>query len=173
MEPLESTTILGDVEKLTQVGHLEGNVFVTSSQTLKKFVEDRAEREKFVDSTPYITVTLVSERFGRRVQVPVPPDITAGALALSLVKMLKLPRNHRVEELGFELIFSYTVMFKGTRVGKWTKLSAAGIEDRSEIGLQIDFEWKDPAVPDQQGYSSSSGGGSILFHLPLRGGWPR
>jgi len=168
-----NTTIRGDVEKLTQIGRLEGNVFVTDSRTLKQFVEDKDERDKFVDATPYISVTLVSQRFGRRVQLQIPPDITAGALAESIVRMLKLPRNHKIEELGFELIFSYTVMFAEMRVGKWTKLSTVGVKAGSEIGLRIDFEWKDPASPAKPGEkkSNSGGGGFVLYDNPPGVNW--
>jgi hypothetical protein len=170
MADLSNTVVRGDIEKLTQIGRLEGNVFVTSSETLKKFVEDEDEREKFIEATPYISVTLVSQRFGRRVQLQVPPDIAAGALAASIVRMLKLPRNHRVEELGFELIFSYTMRFGNNRVGPWTKLSTAGITEGSEIGMQIDFRWKDPvSTPSSNDRPSLSGGGFVMYRFSSGG----
>jgi len=133
---LGDVSIDGDVQKLSQIGHVQGDVFI---------IEDPPRQAQgVVDVTPTISLVVVSPRFGRKVRLTVARDVTVGILTERLIDVLSLPRGYKVRELELNLVFSYGITFSKQSLAADTTLCAAGITDGAEVELLIDLGWEDP-----------------------------
>lgn len=152
----------GDVSKLIQIGTSNGPVFVLNQQPVKERIRRVPDAIKITaDQEEEIIIFVVSKRFGRRVKMSVPPGIRAAALTETLVDLLTLPRNYRIDELLLELVFRYTILFKGERIGPFSPLDGSGVYGGSEVELLIEFGWKDPISPSPE--TTWGRGGEINF----------
>jgi uncharacterized ubiquitin-like protein YukD len=142
------TNIHGDVEKLTQIGTVNGNVLIVSERAVREALPRLLQSPVAQDVTDYIKVVVKSNRFGRKVQFQVPHDITVGAFIDLVVDVLQLPRSKRIDELMLSLDFSYSVVFGGKKLPPNQSLRNAGISDGDEVQLSI--TWTDKLEKEEQ-----------------------
>jgi hypothetical protein len=141
-----STEIMGNVERLTQIGTVNGDVFIVSD---KAVADAFADPPPYVDSsiatddTDYIYVVVRSNRFGRRVKVRVPHDMKVRAFIRLLAQILNLPWKASVDQLMISFDFSYTVVLGDEKLSLSTTLRGAGLNDGDEIQLSITATWSD------------------------------
>jgi hypothetical protein len=141
-----STEIMGNVERLTQIGTVNGDVFIVSD---KAVADAFADPPPYVDSsiatddTDYIYVVVRSNRFVRRVKVRVPHDMKVRAFIRLLAQILNLPWKASVDQLMISFDFSYTVVLGDEKLSLSTTLRGAGLNDGDEIQLSITATWSD------------------------------
>lgn len=142
-----TTKIYGDIEKLTQIGTVKGNVYIINKESsMKKINEDR--KKKYLpftseDITDYVNVVLNSNRFGKKVKVTVPRNMTISAFINFIVELLEFPRTVTRDELMLSLKYRYSIIFQGKKISLNRTLYEAGIIDDSEIELFIQITWFD------------------------------
>lgn len=149
-ESKHEASIHGNVEKLTQIGTLNGNVIIVSDKAIKKVLPYSIHSSIAEDVTDYIKVVVKSNRFGRKVQVRVPHDITVSAFIDLVVDVLGLPWSHQIDELMISFDFSYAVVFGEERLSLNTTLRKAGISDGEEVQLSISALWTDEIEKAEQ-----------------------
>jgi len=142
------TNIHGDVEKLTQIETVNGNVLIVSERAVREALLRSLQSPVAQDVTDYIKVVVKSNRFGRKVQFQVSHDITVGAFIDLVVDVLQLPRSKRIDELMLSLDFSYSVVFGGKKLPPNQSLRDAGISDGDEVQLSI--TWTDKLEKEEQ-----------------------
>lgn len=140
------TDVHGNVEKLTQIGTVNGNVFIISDRAVQDAFADPppyVDSSIATDESDYIHVIVKSNRFGRRIKVRVPHDIRTRAFIRLLAHILNLPWNSTVEQLMISFDFSYAVIFRDEKVSLSQTLREAGVCDGDEIQLSITATWSD------------------------------
>jgi uncharacterized ubiquitin-like protein YukD len=145
------TNIHGDVEKLTQIGTVNGNVLIVSERAVREALPRLLQSPVAQDVTDYIKVVVKSNRFGRKVQFQVPHDITVGAFIDLVVDILQLPWSKRIriiDELMLSFDFSYSVVFGDNKLPPNQSLRDAGISDGDEVQLSI--TWTDKLQKEEQ-----------------------
>jgi len=145
------TNIHGDVEKLTQIGTVNGNVLIVSERAVREALPRLLQSPVAQDVTDYIKVVVKSNRFGRKVQFQVPHDITVGAFIDLVVDILQLPWSKRIriiDELVLSFDFSYSVVFGDKKLPPNQSLRNAGISDGDEVQLSI--TWTDKLEKEEQ-----------------------
>jgi len=135
--------IHGDVEKLVKIGTVQGNVFIISDKAIKDTLGGTwnapSSRHPYPteDVTQYLKVLIKSNRFGRKIQVRVPQDMTVSAFISFTVDILRLPWSKSLDELMISLRFSYAVVYQGKKIPLNKTLISAGIKDGTEVELFI------------------------------------
>ena len=145
------TNIHGDVEKLTQIGTVNGNVLIVSERAVREALPRLLQSPVAQDVTDYIKVVVKSNRFGRKVQFQVPHDITVRAFIDLVVDILQLPWSKRIriiDELMLSFDFSYSVVFGDKKLPPNQSLRNAGISDGDEVQLSI--TWTDKSEKEEQ-----------------------
>ena len=144
------TNIHGDVAKLTQIGTVNGNILIVNERAVKEALPRSLRSSVAQDVTDYIKVVVRSNRFGRKVQLQVPHDITVGAFIDLVVEVLHLPWSKSIDELMISLDFSYSVVFGEKKLPLNQSLRDAGISDEDEIQLSIRSIWTDEIEEQEQ-----------------------
>ena len=160
-----STNIQGNVERLTQIGTVKGNVFIVSE---KAVADAFANPPQYVDSsiatddTEYIYVVVRSNRFGRRVKVRIPHDMKVRAFIRLLAQILNLPWKASVDQLMISFNFSYAVVFRDEKLSLSQTLREAGLNDNDEIQLSITSTWSDDI---EQAEREEAKMGPVLYEM--------
>jgi hypothetical protein len=152
---LGDVSIDGDVQSLSQIGSVTGNVFIVNDAL--------AQPANVVDETPRISIVVTSRRFGRKVRLRVSKDIAVGIFTEVMIDALRLPRSYRVEELELDLVFKYAIAFAGHAVAPNIAISGAGMTDGAEVELLINLGWEDPITGKKSKESRGGGGGRIKY----------
>lgn len=144
------TDIHGDVEKLLQIGTVNGNVLFVNEKAVKDALPRSSQSPMATDVTDYIKVIVKSNRFGRKVQFQVPHDMSISAFIDVVVAVLKLPWSKSVDELMISFRFSYSVVFSEKKISLNKTLRDAGISDGAEVQLSITSIWTDEIEEAEQ-----------------------
>lgn len=149
-ERRRETHISGDVGKLINIGELHGNVFIINNSAIKKSWEPTPRDSRSSDGlfesedvTNYINVIIKSNRFGKRIQLRVPQNISVNAFIDTAVATLELPRNRKIKELMISFSFSYSIIYQGKKLPPGSTFSDEGITDGTEVELSIQAIWTD------------------------------
>jgi hypothetical protein len=141
-----NTSIQGNVERLTQIGTVNGDVFIVSNAAVNDVFTNpppHVDSSIVTDATEYISVVVKSNRFGRRVKVRVPHDMGVRAFIRLLAQLLNFPWNGTVHQLMISFDFSYAVIFGDKKLSLTETLREAGLSDGDEIQLSITAKWSD------------------------------
>lgn len=144
-----NTSISGDVQRLIQIGEVHGNVFIVSDTAIKTELP-QINANFASDATDFIHVFVKSNRFGRKIKLKVPHEISARAFIDLTVQVLGLPWSRYVPELMISFDFRYSVVFGETTLSLSQNLKDAGIIDGSEIQLLIKSIWTDKIAEAEQ-----------------------
>ena len=136
MSYLGDISIDGDVQKLAQIGQIQGNLFVVND-ALRNL-------DGAVDATPTISIVVGSVRFGRKVRLRISKDLAVGLLTERLIDILALPRGRRITELELQLVFKYGIVFSGQSLAPNVTVGSAGVGEGDQVELVIELGWEDP-----------------------------
>lgn len=157
------TYIQGNVEKLTQIGVVKGNVFIINEkaavkQRLKSIKGDyffNWEREQLKlfkkdikKDKECINIIIKSKRFGYKIKFKVSQNMNPRIFEKFLIETLELPRERHIKELGISIVFTYHL--NGQIDPSSDTLSEAGITDGAELNLHIDISVHDPVILEKQ-----------------------
>lgn len=122
---------------------VNGNVIIVSDKAIRKVLPHSIPSTLGKDVTDYIKVVIKSNRFGRKVEIRVPYDMTVRVFIDFVVYVLKLPWSCRIDELMILFEFSYAVIFKEDKLSLNITLREAGIVNGDEVQLSISALWRD------------------------------
>lgn len=152
-----ATDIAGNVQKLLNIGRVEGNVFVTSDRSVKGILGqiqniDNKSDLSVADETEYIDLVIHSEQFGRQIRIRVPMNIATSTLVEILVQLFNLPRYRKIDEVGLYLKFDYGIGKRtnnssgGTFYSGSETLPAIGLTDGDAVNLGINVNFWDETL---------------------------
>ncbi len=125
------TKIIGDVNKLTSIGVVKGDVLIINNDAIKDTLLKLAKKTSILakdasqklpkrtpilastisDITDYINVYIKSVRFGRKVKFKVPHDMTMRAFIKLVVHVLKLPNTLTFKRMGVSFRVTYSILY--------------------------------------------------------------
>ncbi len=99
--------------------------------------------EQYEEITNTITISIRSERFGRKVKLTIPSEMRVWVLKNIIIKALALPEKEIIESLGISVQFVYTLISNSPLEDNQT-LIEAGIDSGTELNIQVDVIIRDP-----------------------------
>jgi len=149
-ETSNQNIVHGNVGKFTTIGTVNGNVLIINEKTTTEAINKAVKystpplpQYPVSDIANYIKVIVKSKRFGRKIQFQVPHTMTVSAFTNLVVDVLQLPSSKSVDEFMVSLDFRYSIMFGETELSPMKNLQDVGIENSSEVELNIATKWTD------------------------------
>ena len=163
------TYIHGNLDKLTTIGTVQGNVLIVNEKAIKdnlgRIQGALSSRHLYPveNVSDYIKVIIKSNRFGRKIQLQVPQGMTIKALIDFEVDLLGLPWRKSLDELMISFNFRYYVVYQGKKVPLNKTLRDANIHDGAELELSIVAIWTDE-VEEVEGVEAKNGL-SVMYEI--------
>lgn len=143
-----------NLQKIAQI--YKDSIIINNNEIFKYLINDtsvtkrynkREFSDTFIDSSEYINIKIVSDRFGSKINYRIPYDIKVWAFEDCIVETLGLPQEIEVEELGISFEFIYNLVNEDI-LNRNKTLREIGIKNNEELELGIDVTMLDKNTKD-------------------------